>query len=312
MKRIFLIDCPGVVYPSAETDTEKVLKGVVRVELVTNPEDYVEELLKRVRKEYIAKTYNVVDYKNHIDFLEQLAKKCGKLLKGAEPDVNTAAKMMLNDFQRGKLPYYIPPEGFEIPKSQWEKQDKEEAETTAVEEDAETKSVATAISESVLKGRELQQLQDFRKIRVNLDFEPEDIKELDPEELKRFEEQKKLVAEDRKRKSTGDDDESSGISDYYSEDEYDDDKQRVVRRKAGSKIKATPTVTPEKKKQKTASGFFKVEDVASPKPKKKVTAKQRRAADRQQKVKKIGSNFYDVVNVKNKTNSKKFSKKGGK
>jgi hypothetical protein len=33
MKRIFLIDCPGVVYSgSGDTDTDAVLKGVVRVE----------------------------------------------------------------------------------------------------------------------------------------------------------------------------------------------------------------------------------------------------------------------------------------
>ena len=29
MKRIFLIDCPGVVYPTGESQTEIVLKGVV-------------------------------------------------------------------------------------------------------------------------------------------------------------------------------------------------------------------------------------------------------------------------------------------
>jgi nuclear GTP-binding protein len=305
MKRIYLIDCPGVVYPSAETDTEKVLKGVVRVELVTNPEDYVEEVLKRVRKEYLAKTYNINQYGNHIDFLEQLAKKMGKLLKGAEPDINTTAKMVLNDWQRGKLPFYVPPEGFEIPKSRLEEK---KAEST-VEEDAETKSVTTAISESVIKGRELQQLQDFRKIRVNLDFDPEDIKELDPEEIERFEEAKKLAGEKKKRKhEKEDDDESSGISDFYSEDEYDEDEQKVVHKAAGKIIKATP----EKKKQKTTSGFFDVEDVPAPKAAKKLTAKQRRAMERQQKTKKIGSNFYDVVNVKNKTNSKKFTKKGGK
>lgn len=308
MKRIFLIDCPGVVYPSAETDTEKVLKGVVRVELVTNPEDYVEEVLKRVRKEYIDKTYNIKTYDNHIDFLEQLAKKSGKLMKGAEPDVNTMAKMVLNDWQRGKLPFYIPPEGFAIPKSRLEKKPDETTQTND-DEDAETKSVATAISESVIKGRELQQLQDFRKIRVNLDFDPEDIKELDPEDIKRFEEQKKQMVENKKRKANRDDDDaSSGISDFYSEDEYDEDAQKVVHKTAGTKIKETP----EKKKQKTASGFFQVEDVATPKVQKKVTAKQRRALERQQKVKKIGSNFYDVVNVKNKTNSKKFSGKNKK
>lgn len=29
MKRIFLIDCPGVVYPSGDSETDIVLKGVV-------------------------------------------------------------------------------------------------------------------------------------------------------------------------------------------------------------------------------------------------------------------------------------------
>jgi nuclear GTP-binding protein len=33
MKRIFLIDCPGVVYSKAgDSETQSVLKGVVRVE----------------------------------------------------------------------------------------------------------------------------------------------------------------------------------------------------------------------------------------------------------------------------------------
>ena len=31
MRRIFLIDCPGVVYPSGDTPTDTVLKGVVRI-----------------------------------------------------------------------------------------------------------------------------------------------------------------------------------------------------------------------------------------------------------------------------------------
>jgi nuclear GTP-binding protein len=72
MKKIFLIDCPGVVYPSAETDVEKVLKGVVRVELVSNPEDYVEYVLKRVRKEYMEKTYNIKEVRDNIKFIEYL------------------------------------------------------------------------------------------------------------------------------------------------------------------------------------------------------------------------------------------------
>ena len=34
LRRIFLIDCPGVVYPTGDTETEIILKGVVSVALV--------------------------------------------------------------------------------------------------------------------------------------------------------------------------------------------------------------------------------------------------------------------------------------
>jgi nuclear GTP-binding protein len=109
MKRIFLIDCPGIVYPADDDETEIVLKGVVRVENVPQPEQYIAELLKRVKKEYILKTYAIDDYTTDEEFLEKLARKFGKLLKGAEPDVQTVAKMVLNDYQRGKLPHYVTP-----------------------------------------------------------------------------------------------------------------------------------------------------------------------------------------------------------
>jgi len=111
MKRIYLIDCPGIVYPQGDTDADIVLKGVVRVENVPNPEDYVEELLKRVKKEYIQRSYGIADWSDHCEFLEKLAIKAGKLLKGGDACLSSAAKMVLNDFQRGKLPYFVKPPG---------------------------------------------------------------------------------------------------------------------------------------------------------------------------------------------------------
>merc|ERR1719184_645517 len=35
----------------------------------------------------------------------------GRLGKGGEPDINAASKMVLNDWTRGKLPYFTPPPG---------------------------------------------------------------------------------------------------------------------------------------------------------------------------------------------------------
>ena len=43
--------------------------------------------------------------------MEQLAKRSGRLGKGGEPDINAVSKMVLNDWTRGKLPFFTPPPG---------------------------------------------------------------------------------------------------------------------------------------------------------------------------------------------------------
>jgi nuclear GTP-binding protein len=60
MRRVYLIDCPGVVSASAnDSPTCKVLKGVVRVENLPSPSEHIPELLQRVRPEYLAQTYGL-------------------------------------------------------------------------------------------------------------------------------------------------------------------------------------------------------------------------------------------------------------
>lgn len=109
MKGLYLIDCPGVVHPQNETDTEIVLKNVVRVENIQEPESHIDEILKRVDNNFIRKHYKVTDWDDSVDFLEQLARRMGKLSKGGVPDINTTARMVLNDWQRGRLPYFVKP-----------------------------------------------------------------------------------------------------------------------------------------------------------------------------------------------------------
>lgn len=111
MKGIYLIDCPGVVHPQNETDTEIVLKNVVRVENVQDPESHIEEILKRVDEDFIRKYYKLVEWEDSVDFLEQIARRTGKLTKGGQADTNATARMVLNDWLRGRLPYYVKPEG---------------------------------------------------------------------------------------------------------------------------------------------------------------------------------------------------------
>jgi len=97
MRRIYLIDCPGIVPPSArDTDSQKVLKGIVRVEHLSDPASHIDFLLQRVRKEYLVRTYGVEDWDSPEDFLTKLARKAGKLHRGGEADYRTVATMVIN------------------------------------------------------------------------------------------------------------------------------------------------------------------------------------------------------------------------
>lgn len=110
MKRIYLIDCPGVVPPSNnELEEDILLRGVVRVENVDNPAQYIEAVLRKCKRHHVERTYAVGGWETAAEFLELLAKKGGRLLKGGEADVDGVAKMVLNDFLRGKIPWFTQP-----------------------------------------------------------------------------------------------------------------------------------------------------------------------------------------------------------
>lgn len=111
-RTIFLIDCPGVVYDrESNNDVQAVLKGVVRVERLGNADktDVVHTVLEIVKKKDIIATYGVSEWRDAIDFLEKLAKLRGKLVSGGEPDIEAAARMVLYDWQRGRLPWFNAP-----------------------------------------------------------------------------------------------------------------------------------------------------------------------------------------------------------
>ena len=153
-KRIFLIDSPGVVYGNLElssssssssasgpvdsslraleSETTSVLKGVVRIDNLDDPSQYVTGVLARVKREYVVRTYGVAAWEDTTDFLEQYARMTGKLLKGGEYDLNAVARMVLNDWQRGRIPYFVcPPFEAEVKR----REDEDEVERRKKEEE---------------------------------------------------------------------------------------------------------------------------------------------------------------------------------
>jgi len=114
-RRLYLLDCPGIVPPAPhdfDADCAKVLKGAVRAERVQTPSDYIDEVLSRVKKPYLLQRYKLpteTRWEDSEEFLTILGKKMGKLLKGGEADIETAARIVLYDWQRGRIPFFTPP-----------------------------------------------------------------------------------------------------------------------------------------------------------------------------------------------------------
>ncbi|KAF2160149.1 hypothetical protein M409DRAFT_60255 [Zasmidium cellare ATCC 36951] len=140
MKRIYLIDCPGIVPPSmVDTPEDILLRGVVRVENVEHPAQYVPAVLSKCKRHHLERTYEVKGWSSDekdfsekpekerieesVKFLELLARKGGRLLRGGEADLDGVAKMVLNDFLRGKIPWFSPPPAADMEDSKEEGRD---------------------------------------------------------------------------------------------------------------------------------------------------------------------------------------------
>ena len=72
-------------------------------------EQYIPGILKRCKRQHLERTYEISGWKDSVDFIEMIARKQGRLLKGGEPDESGVSKQILNDFNRGKIPWFVPP-----------------------------------------------------------------------------------------------------------------------------------------------------------------------------------------------------------
>ncbi|KAH0795319.1 Nucleolar GTP-binding protein 2 [Histomonas meleagridis] len=106
-RKIYLIDCPGHVYPEDVTDAERILRGVTRTERIVEPEHYIQYIVDRVRPQYLQRTYGIEPFDGPDDLLEKVARRLGRLGKGGKPDVHEASIQLIRDFQRGKLPWFV-------------------------------------------------------------------------------------------------------------------------------------------------------------------------------------------------------------
>ncbi|NXN99041.1 NOG2 protein, partial [Rhinopomastus cyanomelas] len=341
MRRIFLIDCPGVVYPSGDSETDIVLKGVVQVEKIKSPEDHISAVLERAKPEYIRRTYKIDSWSDTEEFLEKLAQRTGKLLKGGEPDIQTVSKMVLNDWQRGRIPFFVKPPnteaGLQPPAL--------EAAVTPNQENNEEVSEPAASSEEPAEEKgstdaEIKQLmshvrQNFGRINVAPQFSEEDLVPVDvpgfetdsdscgeeeqEEEEQEGEHHQEPVLEEP-QPAVPDAKQSSkaalkALDEKIAKYKKFLDKAKAKRfsairipKQLTEKVVAKKSEEPERRdvteRRKRKAEEEDDEDDGHP-PCKKLTSKERRRAERQQRSKRVGVHYYETHNVKNKNKSKR-------
>nr|CAD1816840.1 unnamed protein product [Ananas comosus var. bracteatus] len=109
-KKVKLLDCPGVVMlKSSEGDVSVALRNCKRIEKLDDPVTPVKEILNLCPAEKLLSLYKLPSFSSVDDFLQKVATIRGKLKKGGVVNIEAAARIVLHDWNEGKIPYYTQP-----------------------------------------------------------------------------------------------------------------------------------------------------------------------------------------------------------
>ena len=110
-KKVKLLDSPGIVF-TATVDAATALRNCVKIEKLDDPITPIGLILERCNHEQLAGLYRLRStFTNTTSFLLQIAQQKGKMKKKGLYDLETAARMVLEDWNSGRIPYFtMPPE----------------------------------------------------------------------------------------------------------------------------------------------------------------------------------------------------------
>jgi nuclear GTP-binding protein len=111
-KMVKIVDSPGVIL-SNENETALVLRNTVNAADVKDPITPISEILNRISKEQALKLYKIADFKNATQFLVNIAQMRGKFKKGGVADIEGAARLVIEDWNTGRVNHFVPPPGFD-------------------------------------------------------------------------------------------------------------------------------------------------------------------------------------------------------
>ncbi|KAL4420634.1 hypothetical protein ABPG75_010290 [Micractinium tetrahymenae] len=111
-KQVTLLDSPGVVFAdvSAEGAAAAALRNAVKAEQLEDPALPVAEIVRRCPAKQLMTLYKVAAFEGADQFLQLVAQARGKLKRGGAVDTAAAARIVLQDWNDGRIPYFtLPP-----------------------------------------------------------------------------------------------------------------------------------------------------------------------------------------------------------
>jgi len=113
--KVKLLDSPGLVMAGGNrNDASVALRNAIKVENLDDPITPVLAILDRVPRTHLMVQYSLGHFKDCSEFLALLAIQMGKLKRGGIPDREKAARILLGDWNSGKIKYFThPPETLE-------------------------------------------------------------------------------------------------------------------------------------------------------------------------------------------------------
>ena len=112
--QVTLIDSPGVIsVDDRGGDDRLLLRNVLSVDKLSDPIASAQVLIRHIPLAHLTSVYGVAATTSPLQLLAAVAKKQGKLLQGGIPNVEAAARVMLQDLNTGKVRYEteVPREG---------------------------------------------------------------------------------------------------------------------------------------------------------------------------------------------------------
>jgi nuclear GTP-binding protein len=109
---IKIIDSPGIIFQRPKTESPDeffALKNAQHINTVQDPFPLAADILKRATVMYFCKLYDITEYRSPEEFLAKKGVKMGKLIRGGVPDVRSAARSLIHDWNIGKIKYCTQP-----------------------------------------------------------------------------------------------------------------------------------------------------------------------------------------------------------